>query len=124
MVAGEQQPEVRRPQPYQREPQQRTTGIERPGVVGGQHPIELGRVGGHLLPRQVDLARNQLYRRVEALVVEPRGQVRVPPQQRVRRLPQPLRLQRPGHLVHQLDDVDIHGPRVVQRVEQETLLQR
>ncbi|OCC09194.1 hypothetical protein A3Q37_04844 [Streptomyces sp. PTY087I2] len=132
VMVGEHEAVLAGRQRDEREPQQRRTlQIEAAHPVLGEPPLPLrltllrgqsAEVG--LGPRQRHFARNHLHRLVELLVQECRPEIRMPPQQSRRRLPHPVGIQRAFDVEHELDGVDVVRSLVVNRVEQQSLLQR
>ena len=107
--------------PDQREPDQwGRRQVEPAPTVPRQQPLDVRAV--HDLPRHLDLLRHQRDGWVAVRVADP--QLRVVPQQRRRRRPQRVEVQRPGQPGHELGEVDVLLALVVPRVEQQPGLQR
>ncbi len=124
--------------PVLREPEQtaahqgRTGQVEPRGPVRGEQPVQLGalpvRVGlGRqvgLRPGERDLVRHDLHGAAESLVAERGPQVGVAAQQCLRGRAQCGDVQRPFQVEAQLHGVDVRCALVVQRVEEQSFLQR
>ncbi len=132
VVRGQDEPVVPLPEPDQREAEQRRlldgepmrpVIVQKPRQAGV--PVHAGQVGQvEVLPVKGEATRNHLYGFARAAVPEPGAQVRVPAEHGGGGRPQGRRVHVPVEVRRQLRDVQARGSAFVQRVEQESLLQR